>query len=142
MGPHSGPYPTGDPNPTTQEQFEQAGVILGRIVEGDSVSKIARDLGMCRETVYARLALINRQVPSRDSVRMIQYERNEWLFQKLTDRVIVPEDVAHADFVRAVGEARQLGARQAALLKADEAPPEPPTEDDELDGDDWEGAAP
>lgn len=140
MGPHSGPYPTQDPNASTQEQYEQAGVILGRIVEGDTVSKIARDLDMCRETVYARLALINRQVPSRDSVRMIQYERNEWLFQKLTDRVITPDDVAHADFVRAVGEARQLGARQAALLKADEAAPEPAAEDDELEDDDWEVA--
>lgn len=59
MGEHSGwPYPTGDPLPSEQEMRSQAEEIAARRARGESISAIARDLGIDRGTVYARLKML------------------------------------------------------------------------------------
>jgi hypothetical protein len=112
----------------------QAGEILAKLARGVPVAEIARDMSMCRDTVYARVKLISRQLPSRDVLRMVQYERNEYLFQRLINRII-DDEVSTADFVRGIAEGRQLGARQATLLKLDDAevPPDADRDDPRVD---------
>lgn len=123
-GPHSGwPYPTGDPNPTEEQALAEAGQILGKL-KTMSISRVAREMNMCRDTVYARIQLISRQIPGVDLVRVIHYERLEEMFEGLQGRI--DGDASNADYAKLRAEQRQVLARQSALLRVEAADPESP----------------
>lgn len=145
-GPHSGwPYPEGTqhPNFTDEQRDEQALRATILIARGISITDVAKELGIHRCMVYERLKSINRQlIPTRDLGLSIQYNRTEWLLELLVKRLLraEPESMSHDTFVRAVAEARQLGASQRALIDAltGDAPPiEPPSPGE---AEDWEVA--
>lgn len=133
---HSGPYASQDPNLSDEEKYSQAGLILAKIEAGDSISKIARELDLSRDTVYARLKLISRQLPDGNTARLIQFERLEYLWRHVTERL--DSDVSNADAARLLGEGRQLSARLQAIFES--APPSPSDDLDQIDDDDWEVA--
>lgn len=132
-GPHSGwPYATSDPNPTEEDMYRQAGELLAKL-KTMSVSQAAREMGVCRVTVYRRLELISKQIPPVDVVRLIHFERLESMFEGLQDRL--DGEVSNADYGRLTAEQRQVLARQSALLRAEavEAPDEPEPADEQPD---------
>lgn len=133
--------PSQDPNLTEDEMMEQAGQIIVRLARGESASKLAAEFGIGRTTLYRRTALILEHLPPRYAIRGLIFERNEWLFRKLLRRVLDNDEASHADYIRAIAEARQLSQSTAAVFRLhDLSEPEPaPTETNEPE-DDWEAS--
>jgi hypothetical protein len=125
------PIPSQHPNATREEQIEQAGKILARLAQGESTRSVAASMGINRSTLYARLEMINQPLPSVDLVRVIHFERLEEMYEGLRDRT--ESDASNADYARLVAEARQVLARQSALLRVEGTDPAPPEDDPEPD---------
>lgn len=138
-GPHSGwPYPTGDPLSTEEERKSQAGLMFADVCAGKSITKIAKDYGVDRSTVYARLLLISPQVPARASLRAINFIRTERMIESLADD-FESDEIELADKVRLSSEVRQLLDRQAAWFRlADEDPADPEQAASDVPDEDWE----
>lgn len=132
MGQHSDwPYPTGDPIPSEDEMVEQAGQMLAQLSRGKSITTVAREFGMARDTVYARLKLISRRLPDRQSLRVINFERSEQLYEQLSQRL--DDEISTADFIRATGELRAMLTQQVAWFKLDDTDEAPEQDDPEID---------
>lgn len=107
----------------------EAGQILGKL-KTMSITRAAREMNMCRDTLYARLKLISRQIPDVDLVRVIHFERLESMFEGLEGRADAAND---SDYARLRAEQRQVLARQSALLRVEQAEPAVSPENDEPD---------
>lgn len=136
--PYRDPIPSVDPQLTEEEMLEQAGKILG-LLKTRSVSEVARQMSMSRDTVYARMKLISRQIPDVDVVRVIHFERLEEMFEGLRDRT--ESDASNADYAKLVAEQRQVLARQSALLRVDGVEQSAPDLEPDAQMDDWVSAA-
>lgn len=128
---YSDPIPAQHPNASQDEKVAQAGEILARLGRGESTRSVAAAMGINRSTLYARLEMINQPLPSIDLVRVIHFERLEELYEGLRDRT--ESDASNADYARLVAEARQVLARQSALLRVEGTDPAPPQDDPEPD---------
>lgn len=124
MGEHSGwPYPTGDPLPSENEMKSQAGLMFADLCNGKTVTAIAREHGVARHTVYARLKLISSQaLPDRASLRAINFIRSEQLVESLVSD-FKSDELDLADKVKLSAEVRQLLDRQAAWFRVAEPDP-------------------
>lgn len=130
--------PTQDPNKPEEEVDAEAGKIYAQLRRGTkTAAQIAEEMGISRRTLFNRLKMISA-LPERGMVRALHFDRLEELYAKATE--LIDDETSRADAARLLGESRQILARQAALLKLDEAPTDDPEPDDELDGDDWEVA--
>lgn len=127
----------GDPNPSTEEMFRQAGEILARLSKGDqTATEIAADLGMCRQTFYNRVKMISGHLPSREALRLIHFERYEQLWADARERLAGGADaITNADYFRGMAVTQQLLARQSALFEDMPATDEP---EDDTPAEDWE----
>lgn len=128
------PIPSQDPNPSEQEMYEQAGKILG-LLKTKSVSAVAREMNMSRDTIYARTKMISRQIPDVDVVRVIHFERLENMFDGLEGRTDAATD---SDYAKLRAEQRQVLARQSQLLRVETAEAPPAEPEPEADAPDWE----
>ena len=139
MGPHSDwPYPTGDPLPSEDEMKSQAGLMFAELCNGKSVTKIAKEYGVDRSTVYARLKLISPRLPEKSSLRAINFARSERLIEQLGDQLGDDSELAVPDLVKVSGEIRQLLDRQAAWFRLAEEEPAAADENTAISDDDWE----
>jgi hypothetical protein len=98
----------------------QAGQILAELSKGKSISTVAREFKMARDTVYARLLLISRHLPSLQSLRVINFGRSEELIERLSKRL--DEETSTMDLIRGTAELRALIGQQIDWSKADTPP--------------------
>jgi hypothetical protein len=121
--------PSQDPLTPQDEQERQAGIAFARMSRGRTADEVAEELGISRRMVYYRLKMISAQMPDKEAARAILFGRNEHWINQLAKRLEVLTDrdqVNMADYVRSIAELRQLGQRQAALLRVEVSDPEPP----------------
>lgn len=134
--PYREEIPSQHPNFTEHEKVAQASEILERLAKGESTRSVAAAMEINRSTLYDRLKLINQPLPSAELVRVIHFERLETMVEGLQER-LDSDEISDADYFRGVAEARQVLARQSALLRV-ESEVAPPAAPPPIPDDDWE----
>lgn len=130
--PYRDEIPAQFPNATEHEKVAQASEILERLAKGQSTRAVAAAMSISRHTLYERLELINRPLPSVDLVRVIHFERLENMVEGVQER-LDGDEISDADYFRGVAEQRQVLARQSSLLRVETTDPTPPEPDDAPD---------
>lgn len=130
-GPHSGPYPTQDPNKDEETVLEEAAKAWAKWQKGSTADEIAAELGISRRTFYNRLEkLISAHGrPSATLIQIREWERLERYTQRV-DEYLDGGEVSNADAAKFLAEGRQLSIARQRLFGLPMEPADAPAEDE------------
>lgn len=114
-GPHSDPYPTGDPNRDEDQLDLEALKALKLIKEGHSQLEVSATLGIPRRTLQRRLDRLILAQLDLDFLKFVEHER----LLALTLRIHQELEAAQTpqDIDRFLNRAIQLAGRRVQLIK-------------------------
>lgn len=115
--PHSGPYPTGDPQKPDDVIDTEGALIWLRWKRGESMDDIAPSLGLSRSVAYERLKMLisGRSTPNRLMLRAQAIERLQDQYLKLQQTLEQRADMTTSDLVKVVDLQRKVVDTGAAL---------------------------
>lgn len=137
-GPHSGSYPTGDPNKPPEVRDLEAIQAYEMQLRGHDLEYISKALSLAPRTIQRRISelILARERPIREVQRWRLADRIERWTLLINERL--DDEASNADAARLISEGGKLVAQLRALHQLDEAAaPDPPAEAEE-DLDDWE----
>lgn len=137
--PHSGPYPTGDPNKSTEERDFESALILRAYQRGEPMDEIATRMGLSRSTAYNRLnELISGRVDlTRLTVRLMSYARLEADYYLITKTLEQNDELPIPDLAKLLDARRKLVEAMAKLMGASAPDAQRDDDDDLSDHENW-----
>lgn len=138
MAAHSGPYKTQDPNKSDEVIDVEAALAYLKLRRGEHPDDICKELGLSRRTFYRRIEtlIMARERPGRRLLQAMEYDNLQDLTRLVHER-LNEEEASNADFVKLVGESRQLSNSRRALMKLDDAEVADETLEDVDELDEW-----
>lgn len=136
-GPHSGSYPTGDPNKPQEVVDAEAIRAYELQLRGHDLTYISKATGLAPRTVQRRISelILARERPIREVQRWIESDRYDRWTALISDRL--DGEVSNADTARLLAEARQISTARRRLYALDDAEPVPVPSEDSYEHDDW-----